>query len=47
MRLSRPNTPMTLIEWLIIGLVVLAVVALVVALFDEELLFELAMEILD
>lgn len=38
---------MTLIEWLAVGLVVLLVVALVVALFDRELLFELAVEVLD
>ncbi|SEK99737.1 hypothetical protein SAMN04488691_102359 [Haloferax larsenii] len=38
---------MTLIEWLAVGLVVLLVVALVVALFDQELLFELAVEVLD
>jgi hypothetical protein len=38
---------MTLIEWLVVGLVVLAVLALVVTLFDEELLLELATEVLD
>ncbi|QOS10204.1 uncharacterized protein HfgLR_00250 [Haloferax gibbonsii] len=38
---------MTLIEWLIIAVVVLAIIALVVALVDNELLVELAGELLD
>ncbi|ADE03545.1 hypothetical protein C452_10386 [Haloferax volcanii JCM 10717] len=38
---------MTLIEWLIIAVVVVAVIALVLALVDNELLVELAGELLD
>ncbi len=38
---------MTLIEWLVIAVVVLAIIALVVALVDNELLVELAGELLD
>ncbi len=38
---------MTLIEWLVIAVVVVAIIALVVALVDNELLVELAGELLD
>ncbi len=38
---------MTLIEWLVIAVVVIAIIALVLALVDNELLVELAGELLD
>ncbi|CQR49217.1 hypothetical protein BN996_00674 [Haloferax massiliensis] len=38
---------MTLIEWLVIAVVVVAIIALVLALVDNELLVELAGELLD
>lgn len=38
---------MTLIEWLIIAVVVVAVIGVVLALVDNELLVELAGELLD